>query len=248
MTSLSKKLLLILIPVIILLIGCMGLLLFLPDGSSNVYVEQIKIARQLAENGDYQNAIVYYKNAIANDDTQNNFEYISNDMEVLKYFQGITGDFIGRNKQKKDFEEQGMSDDEIFEKMQCFEPIFIFIADLVEFINTIYHPEGEIGNLSGFFENIFEKGYLHNIFFFGCLNTDEASSLAGIKSFHLFTSYKKGVHLGGNVSAQRIFNFQNIHYSQLSKSSKKGEGLVPSEEDESLAKRIILPLAGGRNV
>lgn len=70
MTSLSKKLLLILIPVIILLIGCMGLLLFLPDGSSNVYVEQIKIARRLAENGDYQNAIVYYKNAIAKDDTQ----------------------------------------------------------------------------------------------------------------------------------------------------------------------------------
>lgn len=187
-------------------------------------------------------------NELRNLAEQNNFEYISNDMEVLKYFQGITGDFIGRNKQKKAFEEQGMSDDEIFEKMQCFEPIFIFIADLVEFINTIYHPEGEIGNLSGFFENIFEKGYLHNIFFFGCLNTDEASSLAGIKSFHLFTSYKKGVHLGGNVSAQRIFNFQNIHYSQLSKSSKKGEGLVPSEEDESLAKRIILPLAGGRNV
>ena len=99
--------------------------------------------------------------------------------------------------------------------------------------------------MSGFFENIFEKGYLHNIYFFACFNQDDVSALTGQKAYHLFVSYKTGVHLGGNLSSQRLFNFQNIHYSQLSKASKKGEGLVPSAEDESVAEKIILPLYGG---
>ncbi len=176
------------------------------------------------------------------------FEYISDDEGVLKYFQGITDDFVKRNQKKKMLEGMGCSDELIFEKMQEFEPIYIFIADLNEFINLIYHPEGNVGNLSGFFENIFEKGSLHNIFFFACFNSDDAANLTGLKSYHIFTSYKTGVHLGGNVSAQRIFNFQNIHYSQLSKASKKGEGLVPSPEDESVAEKIIVPLFGGTNI
>ena len=151
-----------------------------------------------------------------------------------------------RNKQKKALEEHGLSDREIFEKMQSFDPIFIFIADLGEFINTVYHPDDSVGNLSGFFENIFEKGYLHNIFFFACFNTDEALSVAGLRAFNLFTSYKTGVHLGGNISSQRIFSFQNIHYSQLSKTSRRGEGLVPSADDETEAEKIIIPLFGGK--
>lgn len=194
--------------------------------------------------------IIIEKNAseLVNVADKEKFLYISDDMGVLNFFKSISDDFRFRNKQKKSLEEQGLSDEEIFEQMQIFEPIFIFVADLCEFINTIYHPQDGIGNLSGFFENIFEKGYLHNIFFFACFNTDEASTVAGLRSFNLFTSYKTGVHLGGNVSSQRIFSFQNIHYSQLSKTSKKGEGLVPSAADESISEKIILPLAGGRKI
>lgn len=70
MTSLTKKLMMVLIPAVVFLIACVGLLVFLPDSGGSVYVEQIKAARKLAENGDYQNAIVYYKNAIEEDETQ----------------------------------------------------------------------------------------------------------------------------------------------------------------------------------
>ena len=141
--------------------------------------------------------------------------------------------------------ENGCADSEIFEKMQRFEPVFVFIADIIEFINSVYHPQDGIGNMSGFFENIFDKGYLHNVFFFGGIDTDEASKVAGIRAYTSFIGCKTGVHLGGNVAAQRIFNFQNIHYSKLSKTSKKGEGLVPSYEDETVSKVVIIPLFGG---
>lgn len=179
---------------------------------------------------------------------ENGFEYLSSDAEILQYFKNITETFISRNKQKRELSEQGLSDAEIFEKMQSNIPIFIFVADLAEFVHGIYHPEGNIKNMSGFFENIFEKGQLHNIFFFGCINTDEVSSMAGLKAYQTFVSYKTGVHLGGNVAAQRIFNFQNIHYSQMSKQMKKGEALSPSHDDDTQAEKVIIPLIGGKSV
>lgn len=175
-------------------------------------------------------------------------QYISTDEETLKYFQSITDDFISRNKLKKQLMEKGMGDEEIFGIMQENKPIFIFIADVCSFVDSIYHPDGNIGNMSGFFENIFEKGFLHNIFFIGCINTDEASSVAGLRAYQLFTSYKTGVHLGGNVAAQRIFSFQNIHYSKMSKPSKKGEGLSPAHDDDTVAEKIIIPLVGGKQI
>ncbi len=64
----KRKLYIALIPVLVLLIGCMSLLVMVPD-SNGVYVEQIRTARQLCQNGDYQKAIVYYKEAIKHNDT-----------------------------------------------------------------------------------------------------------------------------------------------------------------------------------
>lgn len=178
----------------------------------------------------------------------NGFRYISTDMEILRYFQEITPDFIERNKLKKELQEKGLSDEDIFAKMQKFTPIYIFISDLVEFIDGIYHPHDNIGNMSGFFENIFEKGYLHNIYFITAVNVDEVASVAGLKAYQAFVSYKTGVHLGGNTAAQRIFSFQNIHYTQLTKASRKGEGLVPAASDDSMAEKVIIPLAGGNAI
>lgn len=174
------------------------------------------------------------------------FEYIDSDKGVFDYFKSITDEFVARNKYKHTLEEDGLSDLQICEKMSVKEPMFIFISDITKFIDCVYHPEGNITNMSGYFENIIEKGSLHNIYFFACINTDNLASAAGSNLYRLFTGYKTGVHLGGNVASQRIFNFQNIHYSQMSKSSKKGHALTPSKDDDTTALKIIVPLFGSR--
>lgn len=43
---------------------------------------------------------------------------------------------------------------------------------------------------------------------------DDASEIEGNKIYEGFKRYKTGVHFGGNVSGQRIFNFDNIPYSE----------------------------------
>ena len=173
------------------------------------------------------------------------FKYLKEDIEIFEYFSSITNDFIERNKFKRELISNGMSDDEIYEKMKSFAPIYIFIDDFVDFINHIYRPSDGITNMSGFFENVFEKGYMHNICFFASIDTDESSFAAGLKCFDLFTQYKTGVHLGGYFSSQRIFNFQNIGFNQMSKGMKRGEGTVPSPDDDTFALNIVVPNFGG---
>lgn len=174
------------------------------------------------------------------------FRYLSSDRDIFDYFNELTPQFVERNRYKKELAQQGYSDEEIFAEMQRFEPVYIFIADFSSFMNSIYHPSDGIQSMSGFFENIFEKGYMHQVFFFTCINTDDAANFAGLKAYSHYVSYKTGVHLGGNLSSQRIFNFQNIHFSVLSKQMKKGEGFVPDADDDTKALKIIIPYCGGR--
>ena len=69
--SLSKKLLLVLIPSLVVLVGLLCVLLFLPSGgNNNVYLEKISSAKKMVEQGNYQDAIVFYENAIEEDEKQ----------------------------------------------------------------------------------------------------------------------------------------------------------------------------------
>lgn len=168
--------------------------------------------------------------------------YVDSPKALFRYFSELTPVFAERNKKKRELLAQGWSDEEIFEKMAQEQPIYIFLGDLAVFFKTLYTRHEKIGAMNGFAENILEKGSLHNIYFFGCLNTDDAVSLAGYKAYTLYTGYKKGVHLGGNLSSQRNFSFQNIPYGEINKSMKKGVGYVPDDEDNTQGRKIVIPL------
>ena len=93
-------------------------------------------------------------------------------------------------------------------------------------------------------ENLFDKGSLHHIFWFACLKLEDVNTVAGIRAYDLFVRYKKGVHFGGNVSAQRIFNFDYIPYMEQSKTEKTGIAMLPASEEETVRK-VAVPLCKG---
>lgn len=67
----SKKILLLTIPIIVILIGCLTALCFITDDTaSEVYVKHINTAEKRLSEGDYQGAITYYQKAIEADNTQ----------------------------------------------------------------------------------------------------------------------------------------------------------------------------------
>ena len=171
--------------------------------------------------------------------------YLSTDLEIFNYFKDLTPRFVARNKFKHSLMEEGLEEVEIFEQMQKEQQIFIFIADLVSFVERIYAPEEGVGAMSGFMENITEKGRLHNIFFIGIMNTDETVRVQAERLYLNFTAYKTGVHLGGNIGAQRIFTFSDIPFMEQSKSLKPGIGLTPSKNDDTESLKVVIPLARG---
>ena len=99
--------------------------------------------------------------------------------------------------------------------------------------------------MEAYLENITEKGYLHNFFFFGALNQDEAVKVSGCKVYSNMTSYKTGIHFGGLLNTQRMFEFRNISFVEQSKPAKTGFGLVPSHDDFSEARQVVIPQVKG---
>ena len=99
--------------------------------------------------------------------------------------------------------------------------------------------------MNSYLENIFEKGMHHGIYFFGLVNPEQVSQIAGMDLYRKMISYQCGIHLGGNLSAQRVFQFQNIPYQQQSKTTKPGIGLAADYEEPENANKIVLPLVKG---
>ena len=170
-------------------------------------------------------------------------EYISDSAGLFRYFSALLPRFAQRNKVKQEMLRSGAGEDEIFTRMSSETPVFLFLADLGEFLNMIYQPDKGTGNMSGFAENILEKGSLHNIYFIACLKAEDESTLNVWKAYRLFTGYKQGMHLGGSLTAQKIFNFQNIPYARQTKIMKRGTGYVPDAEEESCGIEVVIPLA-----
>ena len=169
--------------------------------------------------------------------------YVSDSRAIYTYFSELLPEFARRNKVKRSLVEQGMDETDIAMTMLQEKPIFIFIADLNDFMTMVYKHETGIGDVSGFLENVMEKGALHNIFFFACLRIEDDIGLRGYRAYNHYCSYKKGLHLGGSLQSQKIFNFQNIPFNQQSRTQKKGFAYMSSDEEEGVGIDVIVPLA-----
>lgn len=167
---------------------------------------------------------------------------ISTQEELFGYFRDLLPEFKRRNQLKQKYLTQGLDEDALFERMQEEPPIFICIADFASYLDDVYQVLPDGTNMQGFVENISEKGRYHNIYFFGCIQSEDEARQLGRKVFRCFSDNGMGLHLGGNLAYQRIFNFTNISFQQQNKALKPGSGLAPSMDDRAIAETVILPL------
>lgn len=171
--------------------------------------------------------------------------YLCNETEIYEFFKGTIPLFKERNGLKQKMLSEGYEISEVAQYMTSQKQIIVFIADLVEFIKAVYQPDSGVGNISSYLENITEKGSYHGFYFFGNINQEQAGSVAGRKIFQNMSSYKTGIHLGGNISSQRVFQFSNISYQEQTKTTKPGIGYVPNVDDSGIADTVVLPLVKG---
>ena len=168
---------------------------------------------------------------------------IDTDAKMFRFFADLLPDFKARNVQKKKNMREGMSDEEIYVDMRSFQAKFIFVANLADFVSHVMKPEG-VSEMKGFVENILDKGSLHNVFWAACHNQEDAPKVAGIKIYEYFIRCKNGIHFGGNVTAQRIMNFDYVPFKEQSKTLKPGIGMLPANDEEDVQK-VAVPLMKG---
>ena len=88
--------------------------------------------------------------------------------------------------------------------------------------------------------NLFEKGAIHNVFWFAQLNQDNAADIAGMNTYASFIKEKNGIHFGGNVAGQRLLTFDHIPYANQNKKLPAGIGMLPTNDDETV-ETVVVP-------
>lgn len=158
------------------------------------------------------------------------------------YFKEFLPSIKERNAYKHELIRGNAEEDEIFSKMQRFEKVFFLIGNVDKFISIIYKPGDDIQPLNPFIENILDKGYLQNYFWFGVYDPDQMTGVVGRQAWNLFIRPKKGIHLGGNVASQRIFSFDDIPFLDQSKALKTGYALLPASDESAQTTTVVVPL------
>ncbi|MBO5030825.1 MAG: type VII secretion protein EssC [Lachnospiraceae bacterium] len=189
-------------------------------------------------------AVVFdFKSEFAHLSEREGVAYVATKADLFAFFQNLIPEFVARNKRKKGDIQENLSDEEIYADMKSFPAKYFFIPDLGSFIQNVRNPENS-QDAKPFIENLLDKGSMHNVYWFAVLQPDDMTGLAGTRIYDLFVRYKTGMHFGGNVSSQRIFNFDYIPYNEQTKAVKAGIGLVPYHEDETVHK-VVIPLVKG---
>lgn len=170
-----------------------------------------------------------------------NATYINRAQDLFDFFLALSPDFKERNLLKKKLAAAGSSDEEIYTSMQKFSKRFIFIGNLPDFVQTVHNPGEGIGAMAPFVSTLLEKGAMHNVYWIAGFNQDDANKMTGFGVYNLFTAGRNGMHLGGNVAAQRILTFDHITYMEQGKSMKPGIAMLPTNEEEKTT-AVVLPL------
>ena len=179
-------------------------------------------------------------NGFASIATKDNVNWIRTYDQLLSYCSNdLTPVFVERNNYKHYLTDSGYDDDdELFDAMKKYDTQFICITNLMKFMETIYESED---GMSGFFENLFDKGDLHNIYFFGVVNSQDRPMLATYSAFKLFAKEQQGIHFGGNVGTS-LLNFEYVPFNMQSKVLKPGLGMLPEIEGSHEVEKIVVPL------
>lgn len=165
--------------------------------------------------------------------------YVDNEEAVFSYFNDLLPEFVRRNKIKAQMVADDLEESEIYERMSQEKPIFIFISEFTWFLNMVYSSEFE---MSGFLENIIEKGRLHNIFFIANMKIENAYEINHHELYTLFTGHKTGIHFGGNVEENQIYNYDSVPYQEQGEVFKPGIGYTAGVMSIDVRK-IVVPLA-----
>lgn len=170
--------------------------------------------------------------------------YITDAEGMKAYFEQLVPKFKDRNAIKKSLDAQGLADEEVYDRMQQFEKIFIVIDDLPMFIKTMDRPGDDIPSMSPFLCNLLDKGALHNVFWIYGFNQEDRNEVMSYQAYRLFIRDGMGAHFGGKMDSQQALPFEHMSFTDRSKTVKPNVAMISTHDfDDTTC--VIVPMYDG---
>jgi len=147
--------------------------------------------------------------------------------------------FEDRIRKKRKLEEQGAADRELYEDSLSSQPVFVFIPDMIRFLEEVIPEDGA----KDFLETMIAEGQYLNIYLIAAFSLEKKLEAAGMPVFESFCSWNTGIHFGGRAEANPFMNFDHLSYQEQSVRLQPGIGLPAADVSGSAIKKIIVPLA-----
>ncbi|MDO4799290.1 MAG: type VII secretion protein EssC [Bacillota bacterium] len=161
--------------------------------------------------------------------------YLSAPDELFDFFQKtMIPEFQRRNLRKKEFKDSGSTDLDAY--LAGDRKIFFFVHDMTAFCEAVYNNDRD---MKGFVEVMMDKGEGHLVYLIAVVTSaDLAGQYGSKKLLRGFIQRKEGIHLGGKVEDQRIFDF-DVPILERGKKLASGLGHVASDRGTL---RVITPI------
>jgi len=189
---------------------------------------KLQVAKQLCEKGKGNRKSIHY--------------YIEPE-QVFSLYENLSEEFIRRNKKKEELKKEGKTEEEIYEVMLSEKRYVVFIADFYNWV-TMHYKDTVLKGTEALVKNIIEKGSLHNVFFIATYDLNKREEMIGRDIYEYFIKYRTGIHMGGMLEKQKIFDYSSVPYVEQGKSYQAGIGMLPRTEYEGESEygKVITPL------
>ena len=106
--------------------------------------------------------------------------------------------------------------------LKDYDRIVLIVNSAVDFMEAIYN---EAADMSEFLEVVFDKGLEHKIHFIMGVSFREYDECSSYNAFRMAMDMKTGIHLGGELAEQRIFDF-DASVGEYDKKSPAGSAVT----------------------
>lgn len=170
---------------------------------------------------------------------------LKNSDEILEYFLRLKPEIEERSRVARELIMKGTEETEIFEKLQEYENIYIFIADMREFLRILYEPAQEEQIINGFFEMLVKHGRMRHIYLLAEFKAEDRYYCQDKEFFRIFAGEGTGILFGGMAVEQNYLDFSSFgSMSEQNRKEKPGTGWTAYGDGLIPAGKVVVPLVG----
>ena len=118
----------------------------------------------------------------------------------------------------------------------------LVIEDMYDFVKQLYEEQDEETDCIQLLEKIIEQTFQNKIIWIGICNIEEIRRCMAYPVFSKMTRKKNGLYLGGKLSEQSLFNYENVTFEEGQQDNGAGTGYAFLDTVKNIAVPIVIPL------